>query len=241
MNNLTDVYFKEISRIPLLSVEEERALGIKAYKGDRAAQKKLIEANLRFVMKVASKYTYYMELEDLINEGNLGLMHAATKYNPESNNNRFNTYAVWWITAYIQKAIRETSTGIRFPSGKHEEMKDTKWNFVRLDKAIKSDDEGSTLGSLIQDDKMETPEEFCLAEDLSYQLKTAIKCLKEKEQAVLTMRFGLDGKKPMSLAAVGEVIGYKKEGVRQIEIRAIKALKEILACYSNDFDEQFAA
>ena len=81
MEKISAFYLKEINKVPLLTREEEKVLASKAFNGDKLAQKKLVEANLRFVIKIAKKYQGYMDLEDLINEGNLGLMYAAQKYN----------------------------------------------------------------------------------------------------------------------------------------------------------------
>lgn len=106
MAKMNNYYFSEIEKIPLLTLEEEKALATKAFSGDKSAQKKLVEHNLRFVVKIANQYQGYMDVDDLINEGNMGLMHAAEKFNP-STGNKFSTYAVWWIKAYIQKVPRK--------------------------------------------------------------------------------------------------------------------------------------
>lgn len=232
MTKMNDFYFREIEKIPLLTLEEEKTLATKAFSGDKEAQNKLVEANLRFVVKIANRYKHYMELEDLITEGNLGLMHAAEKFNP-NNGNKFSTYAVWWIQAYIQKAIRETSTGIRFPAHKFKEMKNPKWNIASLDKTIDCDgDADVTLGAFLKDNRVQTPEEEFINSSSSSQIRKMINNLNANEQTVLTKRYGLDGKKPMSLSEIGTLMGYSKERIRQLELRAINHLKNI----SNNLD-----
>lgn len=95
------LYLKEISRIPLLSVEEEKELGYRAQAGDKEALQKLIESNLRFVIKIAKKYRASgLPFLDLINEGNVGLMEAARRFDPDRGV-RFTSYAVWWIRQAI--------------------------------------------------------------------------------------------------------------------------------------------
>ena len=193
------IYLNEISKIPQLTPEEEKVLATKAYSGDKLAQKKLVESNLKFVVKIANEYLGYMDLEDLINEGNIGLIHAAEKFNP-STGNKFITYAVWWIRAYIQKAIRETSTGVKFPSNKFDEMKKSKWKLASLDKAVGNEEEKATLADFIVDERIMNPEESFLIHQTELELKQFIKELKPNEKAVIIKRYGLDGKDPMTLS-----------------------------------------
>lgn len=227
MTKINSYYLSEIDKIPLLTLEEEKALATKAFRGDKSAQKKLVEHNLRFVVKIANQYQGYMDVEDLINEGNMGLMHAAEKFDPATGN-KFSTYAVWWIKAYIQKAIRETSTGIRFPANKFDEMKKSKWNIASLDKKIRNDDEGTTLVSFLSDDRVIDPEDAYWEQETSAQLKKLIKSLSKNEQTVLIKRFGLDGNEPMSLSEIGTLMRYSKERIRQLEKRALIELKKNL-------------
>lgn len=236
MAKMNSYYLSEIDKIPLLTLEEEKALATKAFSGNKSAQKKLVEHNLRFVVKIANQYQGYMDVEDLISEGNMGLMHAAEKYDP-STGNKFSTYAMWWIRAYIQKAIRETSKGIRFPATKFKEMKKPMWNIASLDKAIGSDDEESaTLASFIKDDRIKDPEDEYWEKESASQLNQLIKMLKTNEQTVIIKRYGLDGNKPMSLSEVGTLMDYSKERIRQLEKRALIELREKLV-HSNDYAE----
>lgn len=225
---MNSYYLSEINKIPLLTLEEETALATKAFSGDKSAQKKLVEHNLRFVIKIANQYQGFMDIEDLITEGNMGLMHAAEKFNP-ANHAKFSTYAAWWIRAYTQKAIREISTGIRFPPNKFAEMKKSKWNITSLDKTIGSDeDDETTLASLLKDERFVNLEDVYWEQELILQLNQLVKMLKKNEQTVIIKRYGLDGKDPLSLSEVGSVMGYSKERIRQLEKRALIELRKKL-------------
>lgn len=110
-----DKYLQEISRAPMITVEEEVQLAQRIRQGDRAALEKLTCANLRFVVSVAKQYQNQgMSLPDLINEGNVGLIKAAEKFD-ETRGFKFISYAVWWIRQSILQALAEQSRNIRLP------------------------------------------------------------------------------------------------------------------------------
>ena len=120
--NILTLYMREISKIPLLSKEEEEKLARLAANGDVAARDKLVNANLRFVISIAQKYRGQgLPLEDLISEGNLGLLTAVERFDVEKGY-RFITYAVWWIRQSITKAIGEKGRMIRLPISKKSEL-----------------------------------------------------------------------------------------------------------------------
>jgi RNA polymerase primary sigma factor len=109
------VYLREIGRIPLLSREEEVELARRAQAGDTAAKSRLIEANLRLVVQVARRYVNRgLPLPDLIEEGNIGLLRAADKFDPERGV-RFSTYATWWIRHTVTRALANQARTIRLP------------------------------------------------------------------------------------------------------------------------------
>jgi len=113
LNRAMRLYLKEISKIPLLTAEEERELGRRVQRGDKAALQKLIESNLRFVIKIAKKYRKSgLPFLDLINEGNIGLMEAARRFDPERGV-RFTSYAVWWIRQAILHYLSQASQAFR--------------------------------------------------------------------------------------------------------------------------------
>ena len=121
-NNILALYLKDINKIPMLSHEEQSDLADKAQKGDKKAQDKLVNANLRFVVNVAKKYQNHgLDLTDLISEGNLGLLTAVEKFD-SSKGYHFISYAVWWIRQSILKAICEKSRPIRLPLNRANEL-----------------------------------------------------------------------------------------------------------------------
>jgi len=109
------MYLREIGKVPLLSGEEEMALARRKEKGDKEAEKKIIEANLRLVVSIAKKFVgKSMSLLDLIQEGNIGLFKAVEKFDPKKGY-KFSTYATWWIRQAITRALADQSRTIRIP------------------------------------------------------------------------------------------------------------------------------
>jgi len=129
--DLLNQYLQEIAQIPRLTPERERELGRRVQQNDRAALEELVKANLRFVVSYAKRYrNSHVLFLDLINEGNIGLMHAAKKYDPDKNV-KFITYAVWWIRQAILHALSEQGGAFRLPPKRANLM-------YRLEKAIAS-------------------------------------------------------------------------------------------------------
>lgn len=113
--DVTRLYLNEIGVSPLLTAEEEVTLGRRTQRGDEAARQRMIESNLRLVVKIARRYINRgLPLLDLIEEGNLGLIHAVKKFDPERGF-RFSTYATWWIRQTIERAIMNQSRTVRLP------------------------------------------------------------------------------------------------------------------------------
>ncbi len=116
------VYYKEISRINILSPEEEFKFALKASKGDHEARTVLIKGNLRLVVSIAKRYTNHgLPILDLIEEGNLGLIRAVEKFDPDKGY-KLSTYATWWIKQYILRALAKYSKTIRLPINMTETM-----------------------------------------------------------------------------------------------------------------------
>ena len=122
--NTINVYLKDIGRYPLLDSEEEIILAKKISDGDIEAQKKLIESNLRLVANIAVKYmraygSKNLDYLDMVQEGNLGLIHAVEKFDYKKGY-KFSTFATYWIMAYIKKSIVRKEENIRIPDGVYE-------------------------------------------------------------------------------------------------------------------------
>lgn len=121
-NKTVDGYLRDISRIPMITTEEETELASRIQRGDESARQELVQANLRFVVSVAKQYQGRgLELSDLITEGNLGLMKAASRFDP-TRGFKFISFAVWWIRQSILQAISDQSRIVRLPLNKLGEL-----------------------------------------------------------------------------------------------------------------------
>jgi RNA polymerase nonessential primary-like sigma factor len=262
----TQIYLKEIGFSPLLSAEEEVYFGRLAKKGDPAARRKMIESNLRLVVKVARRYyNRGMEFSDLIEEGNLGLLRAVEKFDPERGF-RFSTYATWWIRQTIERAIMNQTRSIRLPihvlrelnmylSKAREIMKtqnheasyqeiaealdkslDDVKNMMELNEHMVSLDaqmpgeysSGKSLVDTLPDKNATDPADALADEHLQNSLEICLQQLNEKQREVLSRRFGLGGYDRQTLEEVGAAVGLTRERVRQIQMTALKTLREIL-------------
>lgn len=185
-HDLLNHYLQEIARVPRLTPERERELGKKIQENDKAALEELVKANLRFVVSYAKKYrNTHVHFLDLINEGNIGLIHAAKKYDPEKNV-KFITYAVWWIRQAILHALSEQAGAFRLPPKRANLM-------YRLEKAIAT---AMTEGSHIP-----TPDE--LAQNLGVSVKE-IQTLLQANTDNYSLNAELDDESHTELADVVE-------------------------------------
>jgi RNA polymerase nonessential primary-like sigma factor len=115
-NELVSLYFEQLKKFPPLKAEESHALALQAQQGDENSRQRLIQHHLRLVVKIAKAFrSRGLSMADLIEEGNLGLIHAVKKFDPHQGC-RFTTYAVWWIRQAIAKAVMEQSNTIRLPT-----------------------------------------------------------------------------------------------------------------------------
>ncbi len=267
-------YLKEIGHFKLLKNEQEKELGrlIKEQK-DNAAMKKLVQANLRLVVSIAKKFVGRGVLfMDLVQEGSIGLMRAAEKFD-YSRNFKFSTYATWWIKQSIIRAIANYSKSIRIPVHMNDKIRKYKsaydYYYSKNDKEpsdlqmqemlrvsekqlnkIKSaiiqeplslesnvtDD--LCLGDFIEDRKCYSPEECTGNTFLKSDIQNALDLLTNREKEVIKARFGIDSDHPKTLLEVGNILGYSKERIRQIESIALKKIKNnIKLCHLKDYIE----
>jgi RNA polymerase primary sigma factor len=110
------LYLREISKTPLLTLQEESALAERIKTGDHQARDHMIRANLRLVVKIAGDYSGYgLSMSDLVSEGNIGLMHAVERFDPEKGG-KLSTYASWWIKQSVKRALADQSKTVRLPT-----------------------------------------------------------------------------------------------------------------------------
>ena len=202
------LYLRELHGIPRLSAEEEQACAYLAAQGDAAARQRLIQSNLRFVIMVAKRYQNRgVPLEDLVNEGNIGLIHAAGRFDPDRGV-RFVTYAVWWIRQAILRAVRPMPT----------------WT-ISLDGPIADLEDAEPFGASLADTSAEKPEEAMVATSLRDELDTVLAGLSRREAGILQDRFGLAGHRQTTLLEASRKHGISKERVRQIETKALRKIR----------------
>ncbi|MCR4676608.1 MAG: RNA polymerase sigma factor RpoD/SigA [Sphaerochaetaceae bacterium] len=222
--NSLNTYLKEVERIPLLTREEEYTLAIKAKNGDSAAREKLVTANSRFVISVAKQFQNKgLPLSDLISEGNIGLLIAIDKFEPETGNH-FISYAIWWIRQSILKALTEKSRMVRLPANKIKDADIYGIDVTSLDTPI-NDEEDTNLGDVLESD-VDTPEETVVEQSLTEAIDRALSSFNEKERDIIIKRFGLHDTEPMSLQEIGELYGVTKERIRQIEKKVLSSMRE---------------
>ncbi|MCR4741361.1 MAG: sigma-70 family RNA polymerase sigma factor [Treponema sp.] len=226
-DSMISIYMRQIEKIPLLSVEEEKALLIQASNGSKSAKDKLIQSNLRFVVKIANLYKNRgVDIEDLICEGNEALLKAIEKMDL-SKNVRFITYASFWIKQYMKAAIYKTGRAVSIPQNKSQELKNTKWKAASLDQPFNDSPDSLTLMDCIQDEVNLNPEDECINEILCKDVKNCLNKLKSNESQVLIKHYGLDGKETMSFSDIGKDMNYSREGVRQMEARALNKIRQM--------------
>ena len=274
-------YFARIGRGKLLTHQEEIDLSKRAKKGDEAARNRLIEKNLRLVVSIAKKSRGRgLSFEDLIQEGNIGLMKAVGKFDSERGF-RFATYATWWIRQSIQRAVADKGRTIRVPAHISEKMRKMArtynelsielarapsdeavaerlgWSVenirkvkdampdatTSLNQPLTSDRGTSELGEIIEDERSsDTPATVMREMEIS-ELGEAIDRLPERYRRVLVRRYGLDNKDPATLAELGDELGLSHERVRQLQLQAVRRLKNgesgsaLRAAYSGESRE----
>lgn len=260
----TQLYLNEIGFSPLLTAEEEVYFARRALRGDEASRKRMIESNLRLVVKISRRYVNRgLALLDLIEEGNLGLIRAVEKFDPERGF-RFSTYATWWIRQTIERAIMNQTRTIRLPIHVVKELniylRAARELTQKLDHEPSSDEIAMLLHKPVADvermlglnervtsvdspvgnasdravvdtipDINNSDPAFLMQDgDLNDSLDRWLDDLSEKQREVLARRFGLRGHEVCTLEEVGHEIGLTRERVRQIQVEALKRLREII-------------
>ena len=261
-DDVLQMYLKDIGKIKLLSRKEEQNLG-KRIKEDNCeiSKRKLIQANLRLVVSIAKKYIGQGVLfMDLVQEGSLGLIKAAEKFD-YTKNFKFSTYATWWIKQTIVRAIVNNSKQIRIPVHMVDKIRKYKQVYselyfknnsepsdediaekmgisvekvLKIKKAIIKNPisletpitEDLNVGDYVEDKHSKAPEVQTDRNIMRENLIEVISSLPEREQKILSYRFGINGEPTMTLENLGEMLGYSKERIRQLEIEALKRIRE---------------
>lgn len=258
------LYLREISKTPLLTIEEEVQLAGKIQQGDQKARAHMIQANLRLVVKIAQDYANYgMPIMDLISEGNIGLMKAVDRFDPEKGG-KLSTYAAWWIKQSIKRALANQSKTIRLPVhmvdkiakmrriasmltealGREpsdeelaEEIGVPRRKLAMLRQAAQrptsldapvNDGEATEYGEIIRDEHAVNPLDNLSDKNLHGELGGLLEMLDERERRIIDERFGLTGKKALTLEEVGREFGVTRERIRQLQNSALSKMRRVL-------------
>lgn len=258
------LYLKEISQTPLLTPAEEVALAERIRHGDTDARDHMIRANLRLVVKIAQDYANYgMPIMDLISEGNIGLMKAVGKFDPEKGG-KLSTYGAWWIKQSIKRALANQSKTIRLPvhmvdkiakmrriaamltevMGREptdEELADeigvprhklamlrqASYRPTSLDAQI-NEGEATEYSEVISDERATSPLDSLSDKNLHHELDGLLDLLDERERRIIDKRFGLSGRKALTLEEVGREFGITRERIRQLQNSALTKMRKAL-------------
>ncbi len=272
----TQIYLNEIGFSPLLTAQEEVSFARAALKGCAASRERMIVSNLRLVVKIARRYNNRgLALLDLIEEGNLGLIRAVEKFDPERGF-RFSTYATWWIRQTIERALMNQTRTIRLPIHIVKELslylrtarklsqeldhdptpeeiaKETGEPVASVQKMLKLNERISSVDSpvagdsakamldMLADDNDASPDAQFENQTMKSDIIEWLELLNPKQREVLARRFGLMGYEPATLEDVGVEIGLTRERVRQIQVEALKRLKDILRNQGLSLESVFA-
>lgn len=255
-------YLNDISRYDVLSPDEELKLFQRLRAGDKSAMEIIVRHNLRFVVSVAKQYQQTgMPLTDLINEGNIGLIKAAKRFD-ETKGFKFISYAVWWIRQSILQAVNEKSGKIRIPLNlranilevisKREEFlrkeereptieelaEVTGFSIAHVRKSLENnlkcssldapltDDSDTSLTGVLSDHNIPSPDyDMAEVESQRIEIERLLQTLKPRQAEIISMYFGINGHKSMSLEDISEQIGVSRERVRQIKERSLRRLR----------------
>ncbi|MCY1212295.1 RNA polymerase sigma factor RpoS [compost metagenome] len=260
----TQLYLNEVGFAPLLTQQEEVHFARLAQRGDSAGRKRMIESNLRLVVTIARRYVNRgLSLLDLIEEGNLGLIHAVEKFDPERGF-RFSTYATWWIRQGIERGIMSQTRTIRLPIHVVKELNvylraareltrkldhepspkeiahllekpvDEVRRMLGINERVSSTDVSlgpdfaRTLLDTLIDERPTDPCELLQNDELVQKIDQWLSALTDKQRNVVVRHFGLRGHESRSLEEVGQEFGLTREGARQVQVKALKCLREVL-------------
>lgn len=215
-------YFNDIQNIRRLTRREEQILSEKIQKGDEQALNKLVYHNLKFVVNIAKNYrNNNVPFADIISEGNLGLIRAAHKFD-SSKGVKFISYAVWWIKNSINECIEKYN----------RDNETLSYDDYTINKCTDLDNKFEQINEDFE-------EKINNIQSRKDAIESLMKCLHEREIKILTLFFGLNGGREMTLEEVGKEMCLTNERVRQIKDSALSKLKCEVLTYTDDEIDTF--
>ena len=249
MDNVVATYFRDISRFPMLTLDEEQELAVKMTSGDAKAREKLINSNLRLVVVIVRQMAVFrIPMMDSIADGNLGLIHAAELFEPGTT--KFSTYAGFWIKQAIRQGVRKGGYTMHIPnymfSLSSQVCNQQEFDIEKAEKIFshrrnkqKSINDAKKGIEAIQMKQMPgvdldehaancpTPADELTRRDEIEFVFSQIALLDPRETQIIRLRYGFDGP-PLTLHQIGKIMGYNRERIRQLECQAIAKLKDLV-------------
>ena len=262
--NSLNLYFQQVKKISILSPEEEKDLIGKAKNGDENAFQKIIVANQKLVVKEALKY-YFKEdnFLDLVNEGNKGLIEALKRFD-QTRENRFYTYALWWVRSEIRRYLSKNQKIISFPDIFYNNYLNFKKEFFKMNKELKrkpteeelakrlgipekkvkvllsvpdeivsldkgvNSEQSANLSTLLPDKTSSDPQDILIGVTTRDVIREDLEELTDKEAEVIKLRYGFKEGDSMKLREIAKKMDMSPEGIRRIELKALKKLRNKL-------------
>ncbi|MCR5076951.1 MAG: sigma-70 family RNA polymerase sigma factor [Prevotella sp.] len=221
-------YMEEIAQEQLLSDDEERSLAAKIKIGDAKALEKLTKANLKFVVSLAHQYRNRgLEEDDLISEGNIGMMHAAQKFDG-SKGIRFVLFAAPYIRTAMEEALKEQTALYKLPKTETSKFEHKRSHAISIDQPVPVGSSNNfTLQHVLENDNAPHADEHLNAEILNAEIQQGMDILNAREKRVITYIYGLKGAH-YTMAEIAEDMGLKRERIRQIRDKALRKLRKRL-------------
>ena len=222
--SVNEKYIEEIVQEQLLSNEEEQALAAKIELGDAKALEKLTKANLKFVVSLAHHYKNQgLGEDDLVSEGNIGMMHAAQKFDG-TKGIRFVSYAAPYIKKAMEEAIKEQTALYKLPKDEKSKFERKRTHAISIDQPIPVGSSNNfTLQHVLENEDAPQADEHLNKELLNFEIQKGLNELNEREKRIIIAIYGLNGTH-YTMAEIAENMGLKRERVRQIRNKALRKL-----------------
>ena len=222
--SVNEKYIEEIVQEQLLSNEEEQALAAKIKLGDAKALEKLTKANLKFVVSLAHHYKNQgLGEDDLVSEGNIGMMHAAQKFDG-TKGIRFVSYAASYIRKAMEEAIKEQTALYKLPKDETSKFERKRTHAISIDQPIPVGSSNNfTLQHVLENEDAPQADEHLNKELLNFEIQKGLNELNEREKRIIIAIYGLNGTH-YTMAEIAENMGLKRERVRQIRNKALRKL-----------------